>query len=1516
MPRDQFGPVRRLRFWLCLLFAALPWTATAALAQTPPEFAFESVSARAPLAQNTVSAIAQDAEGFVWVATQGGLHRYDGSRFTLYRHDPRDPNSLPDSTITALAADPDGVLWIGSYSQYVSRLDLRSGQLRHLAAAHGDRPGDPGKRVLALLPDGAWLWVGTAAGLERLDLHSGARTPILRLQRPAPLPASQALLRDRAGRIWFASQEGLFRIGTDLRAQRVGPAVVTRALLADAGMQVLVANADGVFRTNDDQLVPLWPGNGHTGARGVVALARDRSGALWFAVDGDGLRRMDAGGQHIALREDSTQPLALPDNQITALLADRSGWLWIGSWSSGVARTDTHGTRFALITPGTAGSVEHINRSIRAITQAEDGSLWLGTDGRQLLRVDAVTQQTSNMSALLQDDQSDPLHPPRPMRFADAGNGRRWLATSDGLYLLDPEAKSARRIGTAPLAHADLRTLAVGRDGLLWIGSTSAGLFRFDPALGGVRQYPYRNGQADGLSHAAVHAVLVDRKGRVWIGTSDGLDLLDPVQNRLRHFRQDSQHADSLSGNLVRSLLEAGDGTIWIGTHGGLNQVREDADGRIRFAHPLHDSLGDGEPMIYSLRQSSDGALWLGTDRGLLRFNPATRRSRRFTRLDGLQDAEFNGSASTVLSDGRLAFGGLQGVNVFDPHAVLRQSGAPELRLLAVHAGSDRHPLSPAPWQPDAIRMAESDDVLRLRVGVINAADPAAMHYRYRLEGGDDRWVDNDRHDEIVFTGLAAGAYRLHLQAASPESGWAPQELVLAMQVTPPLWRAWPALLLYALVVLGALVALLLYRHRQWRREQTHVRALRDREERLQLALWASGEYFWDYDLASRRLTSTRVRDDTDDGSHALSAEADLEHPVHPEDLPLVRRRLRDHLRGDSPMFVSEHRVLLDPVGWIWIRARGRIVERDADGRPLRISGIACDITASRHAERERQVAAEVLRSMSEAVGVLDEGFHFVSVNKAFTRMTEYAAGEVIGRSTSLLDSNQHDPEFYHAMREHLVREGHWSGEMWQRRKSGEEFLCAIESSRVQGGDDDVVLYVAVLSDITEQKRAEQELRYLANFDTLTSLPNRTLLSERLSRAIVRARRQGSRVAVLFLDLDRFKDVNDSLGHAAGDRILRAAANRLQQTVGPNHTVARLGGDEFTVVLEDIADPADADRVAREILMAFEAPLGIDDRQDVVISPSIGISLYPDHAQVPTDLLKQADTAMYQAKSLGRRTFQRYTEATDASIRERAMLAGALRKVLDRNELRLVYQPRLSLTESRIVSVEALLRWHSEEFGEIGPARFIPLAEESGMILEIGEWALREACSTLQRWRQHGLDQVAMSVNVSALQLLRGDLPAVLARTLEQTGVPASMLELELTESVVMSNPEQTAGVLAAFRALGVSIAVDDFGTGYSSLAYLKRLPITALKIDKAFIGDITHDPDDEAITSTVIMMAHSLGLNVVAEGVETAEQVEYLRAHRCDEIQGFWLARPMDPQRCLGFLRTWRPDMTPSAAP
>lgn len=689
--------------------------------------------------------------------------------------------------------------------------------------------------------------------------------------------------------------------------------------------------------------------------------------------------------------------------------------------------------------------------------------------------------------------------------------------------------------------------------------------------------------------------------------------------------------------------------------------------------------------------------------------------------------------------------------------------------------------------------------------------------------------------------------------------------------------------------------------------------------DELRLALWASGEELWDYDLAHQRYRRLRARGPSADA--AVLEVVENEHPeqhVHPADLPRLRKLLADHLADQTPQYEAEYRLSEGtPETSKWIKLSGKVVARNPLGRATRIIGMVHDVSDAYERERERRIAIEVLTSMHEAVSVLNERFEFIAFNPAFLRTTGYQEDEVLGTNATVLDSMRHGETFYQKVRDELRARGEWNGEMWQRRKDGQEILCTLRLSAVRDPASQDRLYIAVLGDITEQRRTEQELRYLANFDPLTGLPNRTLLGECLSQAIVAAQRDQLRVAILFIDLDRFKEINDSLGHVAGDRVLHAVAMRLQHATGSRHTIARLGGDEFTLIMEGIRDPIEADRTAREIIMAFDTPLPTGVGSEATMSCSIGISLYPDHGQLPTDLMKHADTAMYQAKAAGRRTFMRYVEEMDAAVRQRASISAALRKVLDRRELYLVFQPRLDLDSSRIVGVEALLRWRSAEHGNVDPSYFVPLAEENGLILDIGEWVLRQACRIVHGWRQqHGLDRLSVSVNVSALQLLNSDFPSVVQRVLADTALPASALELELTESVVMGNAEQAADSLQALRELGVALAIDDFGTGYSSLAYLKRLPLDTLKIDKAFIHDLTLDDDDAAITNTIIAMAHSLGLSVVAEGVETAAQLQHLAQAGCDEIQGYWLARPMTETDCLHFLHDFQTTPVAQALP
>ncbi len=734
--------------------------------------------------------------------------------------------------------------------------------------------------------------------------------------------------------------------------------------------------------------------------------------------------------------------------------------------------------------------------------------------------------------------------------------------------------------------------------------------------------------------------------------------------------------------------------------------------------------------------------------------------------------------------------------------------------------------------------------------------------------------------------------------------------IAAAASVTP-WWASLPMKLVYvtAVIAIGGLLFWSIQRRRQSLRE--YHRALRQRDRRLQVAIWGSGDEFWDYDLREQRLH--RIGADSLLGmpsEQAMSAEEWRRDAVHPHDLPGVEARFEALASGATDHYESQHRIRNAEGDWVWVLSRGKVVERDADGSATRIAGTARDVTAIRQAQRERLIAQQVIRSMSEAVTVTDLSFRFVSINPAFTRMLGYGEGTILGQDASILNAEQHDEQFYDTIRAAAVEHGRWSGELWQRCENGEELLCALDVSEVRDALGQRTHFVGVITDITERKRVEQELRYLANYDGLTGLPNRALLGERLAHALIRARRTGQRVAVLFLDLDRFKYINDSLGHNAGDRLLKAVGARLRATVPESATVARLGGDEFTVVLEGLDDVSEAEICAQRVLDAFSRALVVDGRTEFVISPSIGISISPEHGLVPTDLLKFADAAMYQAKERGRNTYLVYSDAMEARNKLRGELSGRLQKALDNNELRLVYQPRMSLDDGRITGVEALLRWRSDALGEVGPAVFIPLAEETGLIVAIGDWVLREAVAQLQTWSDQGVNVPNMAVNISMLQLFRGDLITRLMTALQGAQVKGHRLELELTESILMANPDHAIEALTQIKALGVRIAVDDFGTGYSSLAYLKRLPIDAVKIDRAFVGDIVTDADDRVITDTIIIMAHTLGLTVVAEGVETQEQMDYLREKGCDEAQGFLVSHPLEADDCLEFLRGRRMTM------
>ena len=677
--------------------------------------------------------------------------------------------------------------------------------------------------------------------------------------------------------------------------------------------------------------------------------------------------------------------------------------------------------------------------------------------------------------------------------------------------------------------------------------------------------------------------------------------------------------------------------------------------------------------------------------------------------------------------------------------------------------------------------------------------------------------------------------------------------------------------------------------------------ALRQREQQYRQLFEANPHPMWVIDAETLRFLAVN---DTAVNHYQFSEDqflgmtiADIHPPAEAERQCAAIRRVQDG--GIDMTGVWKHR-----------KKDGTCIDVEITSHALEFAGrpaalvLAYDITERRRAEEALRQAAIVFENTREGITITDADERILRVNRAFCELTGYSAEEVQGQTPRLLHSGRQDPEFYAALWASLRETGSWQGELWNQRKNGELYPELLSISAVKNAEGVVTHYVGVFADLSQIKASEERLDFLAHHDPLTGLPNRLLLAARLQHSINIASRDRHLLALLVLDLDRFKDINDSYGHSAGDALLQQVAERLVQRLRNADTVIRLGGDEFAILLEDLAQPQDAARVALEIINLFNEPWRLINGAEVRLGVSLGISLFPEHGQSAEDLLREADAALYQAKNEGRGRFQYFSAELTEAARQRIEMEGRLRRAIAQEQLRVYYQPRVDLRSGRIVGAEALVRWQDPERGLIAPGRFIPLAEETGLIGALGAWVLREACRQGKCWIDAGLPPLSLSVNLSAHQIHHGDLVMTVTETLRETGFPAQQLELELTESALMQHEAEAVTILERLRGLGLRLAMDDFGTGYSSLAYLKRFPLDVLKIDKSFVDDLPQQQDAMEIAATIIAIGHILGLEVLAEGVETPEQLAFLQLKGCDQYQGYLTSPPTPADAFVALLK------------
>lgn len=670
------------------------------------------------------------------------------------------------------------------------------------------------------------------------------------------------------------------------------------------------------------------------------------------------------------------------------------------------------------------------------------------------------------------------------------------------------------------------------------------------------------------------------------------------------------------------------------------------------------------------------------------------------------------------------------------------------------------------------------------------------------------------------------------------------------------------------------------------------VRALEQTNQlltrRLQLVLSASGLGLWEYlpDSGHSTWNDELCRMLGLKDSPATLAES-LQF-IHPEDKTRLETALRNLPAMANGIAIEEFRIRHSDGHWLWLEGHSQALFCDQNDSPVQIAITLADTSRRKQYDNERQINAVVYNGISDGICITDPALRILAANPAFLHVTGYSEAEMLGHTPALFKSGHHGPEFYQSLWKSLLQQDNWQGEVTDRRKSGERFTAWLNISAVRDPSGLVTHYVGLFSDLSERQQAAERIRYLSSFDPLTDLPNRNLFTDRLEQVLINARLLKRQTAVILLNIDRFRVINEIFGASVGDTLLQEIAHRLRALIPDGDTLGRRGGTEFGCILSHLVQENDVIALAQRLLTAISQPFEID-QQPLVLTSSVGISLAPRDGNRADELLSCASIALARAKQAGRNTFRFYSPTMNADAARRLGLESALRNALSNGELEVYYQPQVSLDSGRIIGMETLLRWHSPQFGTVMPSEFIPLAEDSGAILPIGEWVLTTACQQARRWHDLGLSTpLRLAVNLSARQFRQANLDQMVASKLADSGLAASLLELEITESAFIDDIDAAIAMCHKLKRLGVKLSLDDFGTGYSSLSYVSRFPFDKIKIDQSFVGDIIENPATAAIVTSAIVMARSLNLSTLAEGVETEAQASFLRGRRCDAIQGF----------------------------
>jgi diguanylate cyclase (GGDEF)-like protein/PAS domain S-box-containing protein len=1464
---------------LCALFPVGNAFAVVELEQNSTH-KYQRISTKDGLSQLFVFDIEQDKDGFIWIATQDGLNRYDGQEFRYYRHNPSDKTSIADNFTRNLFIDHTGQLWIGTangLSRYIKEYD----SFENYTHKENDNNSLTDNVIWNITEDKSNnLIVTTKLGFHRYvrEENNFSKKTIRNLD--TNLVEIKTVFQDDNSNFWIGGYDsGIYIVNNSLtRAVALSDNnnwnldITANALyeMKIIGNNYWLATDNGAYVLSKDYTLKnhyLFDNADGSPDNIVRRVELSSTGELWVATD-NGLKVINnlSGDWY---KQDENNTSFLTDNHIFSLLRDANDSMWVGSLNGIKKYTDV-----ASVVTNSKENSHEISSHVESMTFFDD-KLYFTHEG-EIFFQEQDKLLKSNISI------SDVAYL--------LTNGKDLLALSYNNELTSINVKSGITKSYNDWKNFDFHNLNskfVSLSGVLWFIDSRKNLtgFRLNKQEFFIPE-EFKNSRVMAFN---------TQKGQLLIATDD---------NKVHEY-------DFLTGNHVITSIPLNnkysiESVSSISKNNGWFILGSQNQGALLFSASqdntsIHfdENSGLKNSFIADIIADNSGNFWLSTNAGITSITTNEMHVRNYASEYGIKNDEFTSNSSAISSIGRIYFGGNKGFDSFVPNELLntKQSLAKpiitdlliankKIKYLAKEKSTytGNFVLNKAIHSTSSLELDYKDSPFSFDFIVPNAKISDQLVYEYKLEGLDQEWITTDNNNRrATYTYPSSGSYRFKLRAFDR---YAPNNVVetsLNLFVRPPWWLSSTAIFVYSLFVLLILTYIL----QQMRHKRLYHMQIKQSEERLKLSLWGSGDEMWDWNIKSSKIYRSNIwgiLDFPQDGTRNVGGGGETN--IHENDNTRIREALQEHIDGNSEHFEVTYRVKDKNGQWIWVLDRGKIVERNDKGQPIRMTGTLKDISQIKRADERLKLFAKCIENISDAVVIYDRKFTIVDVNKAFQRITGKTKQQMIGTPMKF---SRYAEKFLQAVKFHLLNKGSWHGEIESRRANGEIYLTDLNIDIIRDESGNISHFVGVFSDITKRKETEQELRRLANSDTLTGLPNRSYFQANQAKLV----KNKTPHALLVFDLDNFKKVNDSMGHEVGDALLCRVANRIRNIGRKQDTVYRLGGDEFSIIIEDTNDIHTITTIAKNILKTIAEPLKLKS-QEIVLYSSIGIVLYPEDGATPQELLKNADTAMYHAKNSGGNKYQFFSESMNKQAVKRLQIESLIRHGLKEDNFSVFYQPKIEISTGKIAGMEALVRFETPSKGIISPAVFIPVSEETGQIIDIGEVVLRKACFATKKWVDAGLFDGRIAVNLSAVQFTQPNLVGMISDILHESQLPAKYLELEITEGTVMDSPQQAIDTMLQIRSMGIHLSLDDFGTGYSSLAYLKKFPLNTLKIDKAFVDDIETSEQGRNMVATIVTIAHNLGLHVVAEGVETNQQLSFLAGLRCEQLQGYLYSKPL----------------------